>query len=148
MSSRSQAQWTVAGVVAAPIAQVWMALLADHPALSMEDKQVIARGDGPQPFTRTSGKAGEGRIYVTVDHKQHNIAVQGEWWYRGVHSVEPHAHGSLLVYRVYNVAPGIGWWAAQYAQGPAHARTMRAQLQDLLHTIGGHLHCDSQLVGS
>jgi hypothetical protein len=25
--------------------------------------------------------------------------------------------GSLLAYRVYNIAPGIGWWAAQLVQG-------------------------------
>lgn len=101
---------------------------------------------GAHPFTLTRGKPGERRMYIEVNQQRHSMAVQGEWWYRGVISVEPHARGSLLVYRVYNIAPGAGWWAAQLVQGPSHARRMReTHLQPLLNAIGERLSCATHL---
>jgi hypothetical protein len=76
-----------------------------------------------------------------VDKVRHSIAVQGEWWYCGVHTVEPHPRGSLVVYNVYNIAPGIGWWGAQLVQGRENARTMKPQLQAGLDAIGAKLGC-------
>jgi hypothetical protein len=96
----------------------------------------------------TAGKHGEGRISLEVDKKQHRAAIQGEWWYRGVYAIDPHARGSLLVYQVYNIAPGVSWWLAQVFQGPEHARKMDAQLQQtLLRTIGDQLGCVGELQG-
>ena len=146
MSKRTQAQWTVAGIVAAPVDQVWATLLAGTPLLSPADKQAAARAVGPEPFVATSAQPGGGR--VEVDPRQHRLAVQGEWWYRGEYTVEPHPRGSLVVYRVYNIAPGAGWWVAQLVQGPGHARTMRGHLHDLLQGIGDHLRCESSLLAA
>ena len=146
MSKRTQAGWTESGMVAAPVAQVWSVLLASTPLLSPADKQAAARATGPEPFVAASAQPGGGR--VEVDPHRHRIAVQGEWWYRGEYTVEPHPRGSLVVYRVYNIAPGAGWWAAQLVQGPGHARTMRPHLQDLLRTLGDQLRCESRLVAA
>jgi hypothetical protein len=146
MSTRTQAGWTVSGMVAAPVAQVWAVLLASTPLLSPADKQAAARAAGPEPFIAACAQPGGGR--VEVDPRRHRLAVQGEWWYRGEYTVEPHPRGSLVVYRVYNIAPGAGWWAAQLVQGPGHARTMRAHLQELLQGIGDHLRCESSLLAA
>ena len=146
MSKRTLAGWTVAGTVAAPVAQVWDTLLAGTPLLSPADKQAAARAAGPEPFVAASAQPGEGR--VEVDTRGHRLTVQGEWWYRGEYTVEPHPRGSLVVYRVYNIAPGAGWWAAQLVQGPGHARTMRGHLHDLLRIIGDQLRCESRLVAA
>jgi hypothetical protein len=146
MSTRTQAGWTVSGMVAAPVAQVWAVLLASTPLLSPADKQAAARAAGPEPFIAACAQPGGGR--VEVDPRRHRLAVQGEWWYRGEYTVEPHPRGSLVVYRVYNIAPGAGWWAAQLVQGPGHARTMRRHLHDLLQGIGDHLRCESSLLAA
>lgn len=116
---------------------MWEALLDAHPSVSAADKLAIARQNAVQPFTVTRGKPGEGQVQIEIDTQRHYIAVRGEWWYRGVMPVAPHAQGSLLVYNVYNIAPGAGWWMAQLIQGPSHARTMREiHLQPLLRAIG------------
>ena len=136
MDKRKKAQWVVSGVVEAPVEKVWQALLDSNDYLTAADRQTIAR-DGK--LTTTIGKPSQGKITIEVDAKQHSIATQGEWWYRGVQSVEPHARGSLLTYRVYNIAPGIGWWAAQLVQGREHARVMQDTLQASLEAIGKKL---------
>lgn len=147
MNRRSQPHWSVSGVVEAPVEKVWEVLLESNPILSTADKAAITRQNGSQPFTTSIGKAGEGRTHIEVDKQHHSVALQSEWWYRGVHSVESHERGSLLVYRVYNIAPGIGWWAAQLVQGPQNARGMKDQLQELLKAIGARLACAVYLMG-
>jgi hypothetical protein len=142
---RSQPQWSASGVVEAPVNDVWQALLEADAALTPADRTAIAHDRSGQ-FTKTTGQPGQGRIHVEVDSARRSIAIQGEWWYRGVHSVESHERGSLLTYRVYNVAPGIGWWAAQFVQGAQHARTMDGQVQVLLRAIGQKLGCDAYLI--
>ncbi len=102
---------------------------------------------GTQPLVTTLGTPDGGRQQIEVDVTRHSIAVAGEWWYRGVYTVEPHAQDSLLVYRVYNIAPGIGWWVAQLVQGPQHARSMRQHLEPLLRLVGERLECPVVLHG-
>src|SRR4051812_42196653 len=46
------------------------------------------------------------RMTVTVDRGRREVALQGEWWYRGVTSVEPHPLGSRVIHRIFNVAQG------------------------------------------
>jgi len=64
---------------------------------------------------------GGSRLTVTVDRAARSVAEQGEWWYRGVTSVEPAERGSLLVHRVFNVARGHGWAVRFVARGPLSA---------------------------
>ena len=145
MNRHAQTEWIASGIVEAPVEKVWEVLLDANP-LSSTDKSNIARADGSQPYTTSTGNPGEGKITIEVDKKQHSVAVQGEWWYRGVHTVEAHERGSLLVYRIYNVAPGITWWLAQLVQGPEAARDMKKTLQDLLNTMSARLACKTMLL--
>ncbi|MBF6611917.1 MAG: hypothetical protein IVW55_02185 [Chloroflexi bacterium] len=137
----TRAGWTASGVVEAPVEKAWKALLDALPDLPTSVRGAIVTRNSDQSFITSAGKPGEGKMRFEIDRKRHQIAIEGEWWYRGVYSVEPHANGSLLVYRVYNIAPGIGWWAVQSVQGQQHARTMPRRLEALLGLIGQHLGC-------
>ena len=141
MSQRSQVQWVASGVVEAPVERVWDQVLATMPGLPGAVTRAGARG-----LERVAtGSAGAGKISFEIDHQRHSIAAEGEWWYRGVYAVTPHARGSLVTYSVSNIAPGIGWWAAQLVQGPGHARDMRTQLAQRLDEIGRRLECNAYL---
>jgi hypothetical protein len=61
------------------------------------------------------------RITVTIDRADRSVALQGEWWYRGVTSVEPDPRGSQVVHRVFNVAEGNGWAVRFASRGPLRA---------------------------
>jgi hypothetical protein len=139
-----QTQWVVSGVVEAPLEKTWEALLETYPNISEQDKNAIKHSS--QLFKTTRGKSGEGKIYLEIDPSQHRIAVQGEWWYRGVHRLEPHPRGTLLLYSVYNIAPPMSKWIASLVQGPEHARTMKAQLQESLEAMGKQLKSKTSLV--
>jgi hypothetical protein len=145
MNKRTQPQWKASGILEASIDQVWEKLLDTFPMLSPQARSELERKGSPDMLKMSTGKHGEGRISLEVDKKHHSVAVQGEWWYRGVYSTKPHARGSLLVYQVYNVAPGASWWLAQLFQGPEHARKMDEQLQTLLRTIGDQLGCAREI---
>jgi hypothetical protein len=58
---------------------------------------------------------------VSVDRARRSVTLQGEWWYRGVTSIEPDPRGSRVVYRVFNVAPGHGWAVRFVSRGPLNA---------------------------
>jgi hypothetical protein len=78
-------------------------------------------------------------ITVTLDRAQRSIAQQGEWWYRGVTSVEPDERGSLVIHRVFNVASGHRWAVRFVSRGPlAAAPTAFAKL---LGGLGEQLDC-------
>ncbi len=145
MNKRMQSQWSASGILEAPLDKVWEKLLDTFPMLSSQERSELERAGSPDVLKMSAGKHGEGRIHLEVDKNRHQVAVQGEWWYRGVYTLTPHTRGSLLVYQVYNVAPGVGWWLAQLFQGPEHARKMDAQLQALLRTIGNQLGCAAEM---
>jgi len=64
---------------------------------------------------------GGSRMTVTVDRGRREVAMQGEWWYRGVTSVEPDPLGSRVIHRIFNVAEGNGWAVRFVARGPLNA---------------------------
>jgi hypothetical protein len=136
---RGERAWRVAGIIEAPPEQVWEALLESNASLSEAEKAQLRSEQGPACYATTVGKPGAGRIYLEVNRLERSIAVQGEWWYRGVTRVRPDNRGSLLSYEVFNVAPGVGWWAAQLVQGPQHARQMQRMLREQLAAIGRRL---------
>jgi hypothetical protein len=72
-----------------------------------------------------------------VDPKEHSLAVQGNWWYRGVYTVRACPQGSLIEYRVHNAAPR-GRWAVPLMQRRLPGQ-MDRDLAALLQTIGRHL---------
>jgi hypothetical protein len=125
------------GVVEAAPDEVAGVLLDARPGgrspLAATGSAVPARGD---EFTVVL----EGStITVTLDRAARSIAQQGEWWYRGVTSVEPDERGSLVLYRIFNVAPGHRWAVRFVSRGPlAAAPTAFAKL---LGGLGEQLDC-------
>ena len=123
---------------------VWAALITSQSALTPAQKHALTAPNA-QRLTTANGTAGAGRIYVDADPRHYRISIKGEWWYRGVHTVSPEGRGSRVTYDVYNIAPGLGWWAAQLAQGPAHARQMQRQFRVELEQLSRALGCASRL---
>ena len=79
------------------------------------------------------------KLTVVVDRAARSVSQQGEWWYRGVTSVEPDERGSLVLYRIFNVAPGHRWAVRFVSRGPlAAAPTAFAKL---LGGLGEQLDC-------
>src|SRR3712207_6798464 len=64
-------------------------------------------------------------ITVVVDRARRSVSEQGEWWYRGVTSVEPDPRGSLVRHHVYNVAEGNRWAVRFVSRGPLNAAPAR-----------------------
>jgi hypothetical protein len=58
------------------------------------------------------------KITVRVDRAARSVAEQGEWWYRGVTTVEPDPRGSQVVHQIFNVAPGNRWAVRFVSRGP------------------------------
>jgi hypothetical protein len=78
------------------------------------------------------------RMTVTVDRAGRSVALQGEWWYRAVTSVEPDPRGSRVVHRVFNVARGHGWAVRFVSRGPLNAapRSFAATVRSLGEQLG------------
>jgi hypothetical protein len=131
-------QWLATGMVEAPVNAVFAALLAAGPAAGAHNTNAFGDSDavlryqapiGNPPYTAT----------VEVDQKRHTLAIQGHWWYRGVYTVREDPRGSVVEYRVHNVATR-GRWAVPLMQRRL-PRDMRRDLAALLQTIGRHLDC-------
>ena len=60
-------------------------------------------------------------VTVTVDRAARTVTQQGEWWYRGVTSVEPDPRGALVVHRIFNIASGQRWAVRFVSRGPLAA---------------------------
>ncbi|GIF43181.1 hypothetical protein [Actinoplanes xinjiangensis] len=78
------------------------------------------------------------RITVTVDRAARSVSEEGEWWYRGVTSVEPDPRGSLVIHRIFNVAPGHRWAVRMVSRGPLNAAptAFATQLEQLSRHLG------------
>ena len=84
------------------------------------------------------------RMTVTVDRGRREVALQGEWWYRGVTSVEPHPLGSRVIHRIFNVAQGNGWAVRFVARGPLNAAPR--SFADVVRRIGEQLGVPARVV--
>lgn len=135
MVDSRNSEWEVSGVVDAPPERVWRSLLNNTAGLSDTDRRAIARHEGPQPYVgHSSSEAGE--LSIEVDKKRRTVTTEGGWWYRGTFSVEPYEEGgSLVLYRVENVATGAGWWIARLVQGLNYTREMERDFQETLNAI-------------
>ncbi|MFI5493033.1 hypothetical protein [Actinoplanes sp. NPDC051859] len=76
---------------------------------------------------------------VTIDRAGRSVAQQGEWWYRGVTSIEPDERGSLVVHRIFNVAQGNRWAVRFVSRGPVNAAP--TAFAKLLGGLGERLDC-------
>jgi hypothetical protein len=137
-------RWAVAGVVQAPADEVFARLCAIGPAGSGQLAGPPGSGtttgtDGVLRYTALIGQPPVTTVTVQVDPTRRTLAVQGHWWYRGVHMVTPHPRGSLLAYRVHNVA-SRGRWMVPLMQWRL-PRQMRRDLDQLLVMLGQQLRC-------
>lgn len=154
MQKRTQAQWHVSAIINAPVEKVWETFLQSFSALTPQEKselnweqiiQKVEKGHDTGIVKAQVGRHNEGRKYLEINAMSHSVVVQGEWWYRGEYSMSSHQRGTLFVYQVTNIAPGIGWWAARFVQGPQHARHMREQLYAFLQIIAEKLACSIEV---
>jgi hypothetical protein len=81
------------------------------------------------------------RITVSVDRAARSVSQQGEWWYRGVTTVEPDPRGSQVVHRIFNVAPGHRWAVRFVSRGPLLAAP--AQFAEHIADLGRQLGCSA-----
>jgi hypothetical protein len=139
-------RWAVAGVVEAPADQVFARICAIGPAGSGQPAGPpdpgATTGSGTDRIRRYTAPIGQPpvtTVTVEVDPARRTLAVQGHWWYRGVHTVTPHPRGSRLDYRVHNVA-SWGHWMVPLMQWRLPTR-MRRDLDQLLRMLGDQLGC-------
>jgi hypothetical protein len=107
------------GVVEAPADAVAAVLLDVRPGgrSPLAATGTIESEDGDEFVVTINGS----RMTVTVDGAARSVTQQGEWWYRGVTSVEPDPRGSQVVHRIFNVAAGHGWAVRFVSRGPLNA---------------------------
>ncbi|WP_127498223.1 hypothetical protein [Actinoplanes solisilvae] len=74
------------------------------------------------------------RVSVSVDPASRTVAQQGEWWYRGVYQVEPDPRGSVIEFRILNVAPRARWAVRFVARKPL--ADAPAQFADQVERLG------------
>jgi hypothetical protein len=79
------------------------------------------------------------KMTVAVDRDELMVTVRGEWWYQGVTTVVADDRGSLVVHRIYNVAPGHGWAVRFVSRGPLNAAP--AEFAANLAALGTDLKC-------
>jgi hypothetical protein len=130
-------QWLATGVVEAPVEAVFAALLAVGPA-AIAHRDDPADADGLLRYEAPIGDT-PNAVTVEIDQNRHTLAVQGRWWYRGVYAVREHPRGSLIEYRVHNVATR-GRWAVPLMQHRL-PHQMRRDLAALLQAISEYLGC-------
>jgi len=93
----------------------------------------VDSADGDEYVVTLNGS----RLTVTVDRAARSVTMQGEWWYRGVTSVEPDPRGAQVVHRIFNVAEGNRWAVRFVSRGPVNAApgTFLAHLEQLGRTL-------------
>jgi hypothetical protein len=125
------------GVVEAPPDEVAGILLDVRPGgrspLATTGVADPARGD---VFTVTKDGS---RLIVAVDRDALMVTVKGEWWYQCVTTVTPDDRGSLVSYRIFNVAPGQRWAVRFASRGPLNAAP--ADFAAQLAAVGSELSC-------
>ena len=81
----------------------------------------LGQGQGCPPRLRKPST----RRRAKLDPTRRTLAVQGHWWSRGVHTVHPRTRGSLVAYRVHNVASWGRWMIPLLQWRLPHANAAR-----------------------
>jgi hypothetical protein len=114
------------GPAAAPV------VVADQGAVTVSGRPPrfeVTLGEGPGAHT----------VFLDVDPRAREVALQGHWWYRGVYRVQPAGGASRLVHEVRNVAPAISRWMVLLVDrgGPAaHRPGFEALLARIRQRLG------------
>ena len=150
--------WSVSGLVEAPPAKVSALLLRFDAGLVTPDsaplvaatyqklwggRKVYIHG-GPREYYASVGQENAEDVEIEVDRANGIVAMKGHWWYGGTHTVEPHASGTLVVHRAWNIASGMGRLAVPLVNR-GFERQMRDGMKDLLRALGDRLHVKTKL---
>ncbi|MQA86130.1 MAG: PPOX class F420-dependent oxidoreductase [Streptosporangiales bacterium] len=141
----------VAGVVEAPAEKVTELALAVRPGPVGPDNAFLLDGGSDVVLAGGPRRFAGPHIHVEVDREHRVFATEGNWWYRGEYTFEPHERGTIVVHRVYNIAR-VGRWAVplvllQYRlSGMFTAHTLMTQVEGVLRRIGDRLGCPAYLL--
>ena len=140
---------SLTGIVGAEEERVWGALLETSPYLTPRMREMITGSHGVLRFparladgqTETSPVPG---VNVEADDDSHTLAISGQWWFRGVYSMIPQRHDTLLRYQVLNAASRATRWLVPLVAGPALRASARPQFEQTLTAIGSLLGCPAR----
>jgi hypothetical protein len=113
----------VSGVVEADSDAVWDALL--------ETTRSLTSVDG---------------VRVEADPAGWNLAVYGQWWYRGEYTLTDDEHGTFLQYWMYNAAPPLTRWLVPLVAGRALRSSAQPMFERQLTEIGTRLGTRAYLI--
>jgi hypothetical protein len=90
---------------------VYAALLEVGPIPGVERLAGEHDGDAAGRVARFEAPIGDPRypVQVEIDWAARSLAMQGNWWYRGVYSVREHPRGSIVEHEVVNIATRGRW---------------------------------------
>ena len=136
---------SAAGVIEAPLDAV------AELALEPEARDGAVLTGGPTRFGIVPAGHAEPVSFIEVDRERRSIAMEGRWWFRGVYSLESHPAGTLVVYRVYDVARRARWLVPmillQYRlSGTLDRRALESELESFIGRIGRRLGRATRLV--
>jgi hypothetical protein len=151
--------WSAAGVVEAPVGDVADLVLRAEAGEVDRDSWILlhtqaGRGlaltGGPDRFGVVPGGGSAPSMFLEVDRPGRTLTVQGRWWFRGVYSLEPHPNGTLVVYRVYDIAATARWMVPlvllQYRlSGTLDGSRVQSQVQAFVAWVGRRLGCGARL---
>ena len=133
--------WSVTGVVAAPPAAVWPVLLTVLPELAGLPPDALIGLDAPRTFTVPLGSPPVATAQVAVDPLRHEVAQQGEWWYRGVVALSAVPDGARMTRSIHNVAPGWSGWLVPFVHRHDE-QAFRTGHEALLRSVASRLACE------
>jgi hypothetical protein len=141
---------SLTGIVSAGEERVWAALLETSPYFTPRMREMVTGSHGVLRFpagpgdgkTETSPVPG---VNVEADDDSHTLAISGQWWFRGVYSMIPQGHDTLLCYQVLNAAPRTTRWLVPLVAGSALRASARPQFEQTLTAVGSLLDCPARL---
>jgi len=110
-------QWTDTALVEAPAERVWELLISTIGDTAVDDR------------------------HVRIDRSARRLVVEGDWWFRGVYSVEPHERGTLVVCRVYDIARTARLLVPVNNLFNRTRQTHRAAFDQMIGLLGARLRC-------
>ena len=150
---------SAAGVVQAPVHDVADVVLRAEAGEVDRDSWILQHTHAKRGLVLTGGPTRFGVVprglsaptmFIEVDRPRRTVTVEGRWWFRGVYSLEPHPSGTLVVYRVYDIACTARWLVAllllQYRlSGTLDGSSVQSQVHTFVGWIGRRLGCGVRL---
>jgi len=151
--------WSAAAVVEAPVDDVADLVLRAEAGEVDADSFILPHTEVTSGLVLTGGPVRFGVVprglsaptmFIEVDRPRRILAVEGRWWFRGVYSFEPHPNGTLVVYRVYDIARTVRWLVPllhlqQRLSGTLDGDGIQLQVHAFVSRIGQRLGCGVRL---